>query len=194
MYKLKAINKNKAFNDFVSTGLLDVKSEKAFPVIAGGAVRTFLLQDENPNDFDVFIIGDDAELKAKLLLFLTNLGQNIFTCPEGHLYSYQTEIVKIQLITPTIYLSISDLLDTFDLTPCRAAFDGGFAYLDKQFIRDVKKKVLNIHRVSYPVATMNRIFKYKTYGYNTIQAVEDFVLSVHENQFPEDAMFRRYID
>lgn len=195
MLNLRTKIRNENIQAFMDAGILGYKSEHQSTVLAGGAVRSFITK-ENPRDFDVFVIGEDAteQVKTELLAKCDAEYKNTFRCPQKLLYSYETPFGKMQVITPRTYATIEDLLDSFDLTPCRGAFDGERVTLDKAFIRDVKKKVCNIHRITYPTATMNRIFKYRTYGYSTFQATEEFVRQVNVSDFPAEDLFKHYID
>jgi len=190
MLKLRAKNKNQKFNEFLfDTQILTIPDV----VLAGGANRTFVDVTEEINDYDIFFIG--TEPKERLLKWASQY-ENIFTCPDGFLYSYETPYGKLQIVCPKIYSSIGELLDTFDLEPSRFVYDGEFLYTFKEAIKSVKKKVLKIHKITYPLATMNRIFKYRTYGYNTFMANEQFVraLADSEQVFDGENLYRRYID
>jgi hypothetical protein len=187
MYKLKVQNKNEKFNEFLNSGILGIENV----VIAGGANRTFVDKKDEIHDFDVFFLG--TEPKTKLLQFCSKY-ENVFTCPDGFLYSYKTPFGKLQIVCPTTYPNVEELLNTFDLQPSRFAFDGEYLYTFKEAIKSVKKKSLDIHTISYPLATMNRIFKYRNYGYNTIKANEQFIRTLTESTFEEGKLYQKYID
>jgi len=194
LLKLNVTNKNEKFNEFLKSGILNMKDEKAYPVLAGGAMRSFINKTEDPNDFDLFIVGDSPELKAKILAFCDTNYENIFRCPQELMYTYKTPFGKLQLICPKIYTSIEDLLDSFDITAGRSAYDGTVLCTFKSFIKSVKKKVLSFHKISFPLATMNRMYKYKSYGYSIYEASEQFLREVNGGFFPEDNLFVHYID
>lgn len=188
MLKLRAKNKNEKFNEFLfDTQILTMKNV----VLAGGANRTFVDANEEINDYDIFMIGEEP--KAHLLNWASQY-ENIFTCPDGFLYSYKTPYGKMQIVCPKIYNTVEELLDTFDLQPSRFAYDGEFLYTFKEAIKSVKKKVLDIHSVTFPLATLNRIYKYRNYGYNTMKASEEFIKLVNEGVFDGETLYRRYID
>lgn len=192
MYRLQVQPKTDALSAFMASGLVGAKSGDQFSVLAGGAIRSFVDGTE-PNDFDVFMVGDGS-LKAELVARCDAEFTNTFRCPQEFLFTYDTPFGKTQIIAPRIYDSVNDILDSFDLTACRAAYDGTYLHTDKDFIRSVKKKTTRLHRLTYPTATMNRIFKYRTYGYNTFQATEDFIRAMQEQSFTESDAFRHYID
>lgn len=196
MKKLKVNVKNEILKAVVATGIFELKTDSSFLVLGGGAVRAFIT-DEIPNDLDVFLINDrDNSLKNKVLAFLDERYKRIFTCPDGFLYSFQTEFGKLQLITPTIYSSVEDLLGTFDLSPSLAAFDGEYVYTEKVFIKSVKNKVCQLLNMSYPLATMNRIYKYKSYGYLVHPAQTEFITMLYSGELDltDAELYRRYID
>lgn len=194
--KLKVDPKNHTLVELSNTGIFHYKSDKAFLVLAGGAIRA-MITDETPNDLDLFIVGDDPMLKAQILDFLDEKYDRIFTCPEGFLTSFKGKGMvnqKIQLITPMIYTDVEHLLSTFDLSPCVAAYDGEYVYLEKAFIRDVKKKNCRLVNLTFPLATMNRIHKYRSYGYKVHEAQTEFLRLVRVQEFSDDILNRRYID
>lgn len=196
MKRLRVNTKNEKVREFIDSNIFSLFTKDEYPVLAGGAVRSFI-DNEDPRDFDLFIIsqlGSDNGLKAKLVEFLNSKYEKVFECPQGFLYSYKTPFGKLQLITPRIYKSIEELLGTFDLSPCLAAFDGRYVHLDKPFIRSVKKKICTIQKVTYPIATMSRLYKYRGYGYNIFQAQNEFISAVVNHEFEEANAFVHYID
>lgn len=196
MKKLRVHNIPQPMIDLIDTGFFRLRAGDEFPVLAGGAIRSFVT-NEAPNDFDIFIIGSESKnspFRNQIIDFFLQIGQKVFECPEHSLFTFKCPFGKVQVITPMVYPNVRSLLDSFDLTPTRGAYDGQFVWCDKSFIRDSKKKILNIHRITYPLATMNRIYKYRSYGFNTFQATEQFIRSLITEEFPESDLYRRYID
>ena len=71
--------------------------------------------------------------------------------------------------------------------------DNEYIYLEREFLKDLKTQKLSINTVTYPVATIKRMFKYQQKGYNINDACVEFVRHVSMTQFDEEKM-RLYID
>jgi hypothetical protein len=187
--------KNTKFQEFVNTKIFRIRSERQTLCVAGGACRSFVTGEE-PTDYDLFLIGADGsgELKFDVLSELDEKYKRIFTCPEGLLHSWQADFGKIQLITPVEYGSLYTLFDSFDFELCRFAYDGSNLYYTQDAWDDVTNKKLTLLNVSYPLATMNRIYKYQSYGYQTASAKEELLRQVKEREFSDESLYRHYID
>ena len=175
--------------------------------LAGGALRTVLDETDIIQDYDLFFKNQLAAKRTELKL--EDLGAKvIFKCPQGKLTTLKLpaslakldpheitstdDYMKIQLVTENYYSSVENLLNQFDVTPCRFAYDGTGLYAFYSSIRDVKKKRLGIHAVPFPMATMRRIEKYINKGYKlTRQGIERFVTQISET---ETINGRFYID
>ena len=84
---------------------------------------------------------------------------------------------------------MKDLIDSFDITACCAAYDGSNFEVNQRFVFDNLNKILNLNKVEYPLATMKRIVKYTEKGFKLQNdAVEFFVTSVNEMKLTEDNM------
>lgn len=163
--------------------------------LAGGCFRFLYEPKGKINDFDVFFDPNaDVELARS---FLKSYNYNeIFVCPKGELFSFKKGDVKVQLINVRRYLSIEQLIDTFDITA--SMFGTDF----KQFVYDDRAptaaltKTIRLNRVDYPVATLNRLMKYMRYGFRIEQnTLDQFVTSVYDmgiNQVPLNK--RLYVD
>lgn len=187
--------------------------------LAGGSIRT-LLVDEEASDFDLFFETKTFEEKQKEFSVDVNFESTsaevkneciyservlevrsilerekfklIFSCSEGKLFTYAKDNLKIQLILEK-YGIPENLIGDFDFNACKAAFDGEFLYIPKEFVRDVKTKKLSINVVTYPVATIKRLIKYSNKGYNVNNACMEFMGAVQGLTFnPEN--LRLYID
>ena len=119
--------------------------------------------------------------------------KNIFRCPEGKLYSYKDcEGLKVQLIAESYYQDTASCVDSFDITPCIAGWDGKTLYYDIRMPTDVYKKRIHINRVDYPAATLKRIEKYIKKGYSLPS--EEAVKLVDLIRLPTVVDTRIYID
>lgn len=197
--------KNEKFRWFIESGGLNgftpaytgLSNQQV--MLVGGACRSFV-DGQDPNDFDVFIVGfadstlKGPTLKEHLIAQYDLSWERIFTCPAGLLHSWKTPNGKVQLITPREYRDIADMFQSFDFTICQAAFDGKDLYYTDEFWKDVTDRKLTLLKMTYPLATMNRMYRFKSYGYNIFQASEDFLRQTIEGEFPDADMFRHYID
>ena len=173
-----------AIRSFITYGFL-----RDNVVLAGGSLRTFVDPRDCVKDFDLFFLGEETkEIKDKLEDEIkAKGGKKSFQCKEDELRSFELHGMKIQLISikNKKYSSVEHLLDSFDINASRFALttEGGYFYLHftEQSVRDIKKKHITINTVTYPVATIKRICKFKEKGYNVTLAAKEFVQQVSKN-------------
>lgn len=146
--------------------------------LAGGALRTLFSEKETIADFDIFFKNKGSLSQAKAGLLASGFKQ-VFACPRGELFTFfkkhdfdmqnmklhDTAGVKVQCIARRFYKDADDLINSFDFTACMAAYDSKTLVLDKRMISSVKTKVLELNHLEYPVASLNRMMKYKEKGY-----------------------------
>ena len=182
------------------TPLLDLGVLGNGVFVAGGSMRT-LIVDEEVCDFDMFFesgqLVDDVRDKLEVAGY-----ELVFECPEGKLFTYafikdDGSKIKVQLILETMG-SPESVIDTFDFTACCAAYDGTTLFLNPRFVRDVKKKSLELHTLTFPVATLKRMIKYSNKGYNVNEAARSIVDTIQTvllgGGFFDDDDLRVYID
>lgn len=164
--------------------------------LAGGCFRKLVNDSDTILDYDFFFANPNAisDIKHKL----ENLGaQLIFSCPAGELFTYYLTIpkkwykifgndrkIKIQLITKRFYSSLSELLSTFDFTVTCFGYDCKQFICHEKYVQHVKKKKLHINKLEYPVATLNRCYKYKDKGYfigDVLKEIVELVWDRNEN-------------
>lgn len=141
--------------------------------VAGGAVRT-IITGESVSDIDIFFQTPELAHEFKKNLESKN-AQKIFECPKGELFTFLYQNFKFQLIMKRYYQNATELLNSFDFTICRFGFElfdinnAGFMTrrfaLNKSDMIDLQKRHLRIHRIEYPVATLNRVHKYMKKGF-----------------------------
>ena len=171
-------------------------------ILGGGALQKLVRTDQEINDYDLFF-------KNKAALELTkahfeSLGYDlIFECPKGELFTYRKKAsifdligpTKVQLISKFFYDGPEDLIDSFDFTATQWAYDGENVHTTVQTIKDTKNKMLRLHKLTFPAATMNRVGKYKHLkGYKVPQDFfVDFLFQMSENQYSERRNLCLYI-
>jgi hypothetical protein len=164
-------------------------------VLAGGSLRSLINSDEIISDYDLFFLGENfvnnKEILEKKILELG--GVKSFQCELDELRTFSLNGSKIQFITTPACSDVFRLLDSFDINACRFAFDGVNFYFFKQSIKDILKKHITIHKVTYPVATLKRIAKYNKKGYKITLAAKEFVLQVANNGLDMD-LEKVYVD
>lgn len=132
--------------------------------LAGGAMRSLLNPKDYPVDFDLFFSG--TELRDTFLSYLESLRYTVvFRCPRDELITLIRRKEKIQLITPRFYSSLEDVVDSFDFTASACGTDGEFLYAHDDWAKDNLKKELHMAQLEYPIATIRRVDKYKSYGF-----------------------------
>lgn len=156
-------------------------------VLAGGALRALVDPSEEISDYDLFVL--DQGIIPKLKSSLEHLEYNLcFECPKGQLYTYKNlEGTKVQIINKRAYKDCEDLIASFDITACCAAYDGEVFYTNERFVFDNLNKLINLNKVEYPNATLRRIVKYSNKGFKLSNAaVTTFTSTVNSMILTED--------
>lgn len=172
--------------------------------IAGGALRTFVDKRDEVKDLDIFIIAPDqeqADFRFKALV--SSLADDprfklVFECPIGKLATLKDKLtgLKLQVINDELNTDVADVLNKFDFNACRLAVYCGDLYWTKNSLRDIKSKVLSLHCLTYPVATLKRAYKYMLKGYNINELLKELLQKVKDPTYvlDEDKLNRVYID
>ena len=163
-------------------------------VLAGGALRALVDPSEEISDYDLFVL--DQGIIPKLKSSLEHLEYTLcFECPKGQLYTYKNlEGTKVQIINKRAYKDCEDLIASFDITACCAAYDGNTFYTNDRFVFDNLNKTINLNKVEYPNATLRRIVKYSNKGFKLSSAAcTTFTTTVNGMILTEDNI-EFYID
>jgi len=162
-------------------------------VLAGGAMRALVDTGDTICDYDLFVT--DLSVLDPLKKRITDSGFNmVFECPEGKLFTYRNEDVKVQAINNRQYVDIYDLINSFDITACCAAWDGDRVYKNKRFVFDVLNKRINLNKIEYPKATLNRLMKYSQKGYKLTREANEYFFNTLSTFEWTDENERFYID
>ena len=189
LYKSATFNqKRKRYNSLSENIQMMVRNTFPWLVLAGGSLRTVFDDKDQINDYDLFILGNEGEVidkKIELVNYLKNEYQYkvIFDCPKGELKTFKCGNIKVQIITleNTFYSDVFELLDSFDINASRIALQENDLYFSKKAIGDIKNKKVTLHKLTYPSATLNRMFKYKQKGYNIYNTFKEYNQKFIEN-------------
>lgn len=184
-------------------------------LLCGGALQVLFDPKAKVNDFDLYFVIPNQVIGKTIFQYapekfdldllvkqtrdkLTNLNfKCVFECPEGKLYSYKKDKIKIQLIVEQvgnkIYSCPFEVIDDFDLSCCCIATDGSQVFTLSKAVRDIRRRRLSIHKLLHPVSTLNRIGKYRyKKGYSYAAVREEFL--IHLGIDPNAWDMRRYVD
>lgn len=163
-------------------------------VLGGGSLRKLVDGSDTVVDYDLFVL--DVNSISKIRSELEKECNLVFACPEGKLFTYKTKnSIKIQLINKRSYTDLIDLVDSFDIIACCAAWDGVNFYKNSRFVFDVLNKQININKIEFPLATFRRVNKYVLKGYTpTISCAEKYIQIVRDGDFSDDDLFLYNID
>lgn len=183
-------------------------------VTAGGVWRGIFDLNDYIQDVDLFPVG--ATMPADIVeMFIKHARKCgwylIFKCPENTMATFKTaEGLKVQLIYNQPYSSIEDLLSTFDIRACKLAYNYGHNQLvyASNAASDIKLKEIVLDNITYPVATLSRIEKYKRKGYtisdkemrkyflSVFDSMNDWIINNTERDINDwfDNEGRKYID
>lgn len=181
---------------------------EAGAIVAGGALRSLLDQQDEIKDIDLFFTDQESIECTKRLLENEEYVQ-VFACPLGYLFTYvlfgedskkpdggvqKNVLAKVQLITREIYLGANHIVSSFDLMPCCAAWDGTHLVFAEDWIKSVRKKMLYLNNLTYPVATLNRVDKYKQKGYYASEGFYVDIIRAIQNGVFDGEQLALYID
>ena len=155
-------------------------------VLAGGALRSLVDPEDIICDYDLFFT-DTSKIESTKKYFLKKGYTKAFECPEGKLVTFKNEDTKVQLINKRDYSSCEDIIGSFDITACCAAYDGKEFYKHSRFVFDNLNKLINLNAIEYPMATMKRIAKYAQKGFRlTTEATDKFITFVNQVALTDD--------
>lgn len=193
------INKNKVKKN----KLLEIEIIEKLDILTdgtwllGGAIRCIF--DKTPlDDFDLFFKNREESIKATIKFEKDNW-KLVFKCPLGYLTTFKKDIngktYKAQLITKQFYDNPMVAMESFDFNACLFGYFNNCFYLNKHSLKDVVHKRLKIFNLTYPVATINRLIKYRKKGYVINDAIMEIVnrlLAANEVDF--NGKLQLYID
>ena len=141
-------------------------------IVAGSALSGIIDQRNIKfiNDVDLFFF-DSTYYNTIKVYFTESLGaEKIFTSKNDCLTTFvfggvKYQCIYIRSVNNTDSDPVVSILDKFDFRACQMAYYNGWFYFFKNSIRDNKRKILHIHKVTYPITTMKRIAKYKRKGF-----------------------------
>lgn len=164
--------------------------------LAGGSLRTLMIGYDDIQDYDLYFRDEDALTRTKRSLLSAGF-KKIFACPQNKLFTYKLNDFKVQCICEFYYPDIETILNDFDLAACMAGFDGKYVIVHPQFVKDLYTMRLTLVNLTYPIATLNRILKYRDKGFNTSEVTKQYVeqLALMLERGPlTDEQKRVYID
>lgn len=164
--------------------------------IAGGAIRC-LLDKTKVDDYDIFSTGMGFDLKKwyELEDKLIKDGFKVtFRCPLGYLVSLKKDTVKVQLIKQYHYQHFNQIRKEFDFSATMMAMYQNEVYAELEDMKDIAIKKLRIINLKAPVATFNRINKYKDKGYKIKDAVAEYVNMLRQKDESEQLNMAWYVD
>lgn len=185
--------------------------------LAGGALRNLLGGDDEIADIDLFFRDEQALMQTIDILNSYDGSENgcwykAFHCPRNELITYKSAIEtymnydgkptpeqlrdqkKVQLITKSFYRDVDQLLNSFDFVPTCACWYKDILYTHPDWVKSVKKRELRLHDISYPVASLSRMVKYKEKGYKLLpETLYRMVEIINTREFDGDFL-ALYVD
>lgn len=164
--------------------------------LAGGSLQTLVNKGDVIYDYDIFF--KDLWRAEHVKTMLVNKGfECIFSCPLGELFTFKrpSDGIKVQLITKFQYENVEQMLQSFDLQASMWGMDHQFVYTSRETISSTKHKRITFNKISYPIATLKRIFKYKDVKGYTIDndALLSLVININTMDLDESNLIF-YVD
>lgn len=176
-------------------------------ILAGGMLRRWIAGDSMDSDIDLFFrSAEDKEMMEQALA--GDRFEEIFRCPEGKLTSFilrrgEGDEIKVQCVSNMYYEDAMHVIDTFDLTVSQFALCGDVLSMGRLSLLHLERRVLRLHSLPYPLATLRRFTKYARDDFwLSEQTARDFVFAVRDGAFEDgtpagiqsDESMRWYID
>ena len=155
-------------------GIIKILDNVNDVVLCGGAALWGILQESDaPNDFDLFIYGDNSEAtqnekinKIINILYDEYLWLEVYQV-KGVItinYIFNGKYVKVQIILRD-YTSISEILHSFDLSCCAIAWDGNITYMTHFALWSISNKIIYINPQDRSKTYEFRLIKYFNKGF-----------------------------
>jgi hypothetical protein len=136
--------------------------KKGEVVIAGGAF-TKVFTGQKPNDIDLFFKTEEAALAATHLIKSLNYK---ITFENEWVTNFKVKGQKCQIVKKYYAPSLETIIDQFDFTICKFAYDGVDIAYNKRFFKDLAKSRLVIDGLLVkPLNTLKRSYKYIGRGF-----------------------------
>lgn len=116
---------------------------------------------------------------------------------DNYIYAIDTDALLVfQLIKMRWYSSLSEVIDSFDLSPCMIGIDKNNVVFGRWTPRSIRRKRVRIHRITYPLSTLRRLIKYGKYGfYSCDGTLRDAAIALTEAIERDDPNVEfRYVD
>lgn len=177
--------------------ILNILKSDSNLILAGGALRTIIDANDEIIDYDIFF-NSHCDIKTIIEKF-KNIGFTVYwECPKGELFNLRNKNnEKVQLVLPNVFKSPIEWLEIFDIRAGQIALHNNILYISKLAIKDIRKKLIFLENVPYPVATFRRIMKYNKKGYHIYQKEIEALLIKSSNlilssQLNNDNDWRKY--
>lgn len=178
-------------------------------ILAGGFLRRWIDEaDMTDCDLDLFFTSADDKRVAEQALAGAGYEEK-FRCPEGKLTTFTMDRgsdvspLKVQCVSNQYYTDAAHVIDTFDLTVAQFALHRNVLYTGRLSLLHLHSRVMVLHSLPYPLATMRRFTQYALKGFwIPEQTARDFIFAVRDGTFengtpagiqPDESM-RWYID
>lgn len=162
-------------------------------ILAGGALRA-VVDKSTVLDYDLFCKGEAELVRLKTLALKWTGTRKVFECPNNELVTVRCGAFKIQIINVPDGNDPVKLLKSFDIIPSMFALDkGGHLYAHRLAMKCAMRRYVLLGRITYPIATLKRLEKFKMKGYKVGASVYKWLFE-HSTDLNDPNMWRTYID
>ena len=160
-------------------------------IIAGGCFKNIFTKTKI-KDIDIFF-RDEHDLASAVAIYahLENVTKEY---ENENVIGYNDNGLKIELVKKLYVDSYRNLLNIFDFTVTKAAFetngpnDFTFAYHEKFFEHLLLKRLVIDQSLTNPINTLNRTYRYTRYGYNLcIESKVKLIEALLKTTIPENS-------
>jgi len=165
---------------------------RAGAILAGGSLRS-VIDKSTVQDYDLFTTKDVGEFKSILRFDGAKI---VFECPNGELVTARWGPFKIQVVKIPTAISPLSLLESFDIIPSMLALDSrDNLWAHSKTIMCATRRIVLLNRITYPIATVGRIRKFESKGYQVPPRTWQFLFErVQELDLSVPGVWRTYID
>lgn len=165
-----------------------------YAILGGGSLRTIFDKNDKLVDFDLFF-RQSTDLEAARRILERYGCKLVFACPKGELFTYKSKDgLKFQCIFKKAFENVGSLIESFDFTVCQFAISNGILWFTDEALLSLKRKELHLNKLTYPVASIFRAYKYRDKGFNIFPAVKEIVAATEGNVYTDEELELYTID
>jgi hypothetical protein len=151
-------------------------------VLAGGRLCA-ILNGTKSNDYDIWSF-HTVQTHYEFLQAVDQIVGGTSRWVSEHVFEFETTLdaftLKIQVMNFSDKLNPQDVIDNFDISAVKIAWDGTTMWADRNDLRATFKKEIKFVKIKNPLSAFKRFLKYHDKGYSCNDAqMREFIEKLH---------------